>query len=89
MQPALFDPVVGHGRESLLHFAFQRVFQLGKRTTFLQLFVFLVDDAEADFQVIGHLIPVPVFPVNGHARHPAQFALQRIQQRQLQRRHAA
>ena len=51
--------------QGLLHFAFQRLFQRGERTAFLQLLVFIVHHAEGDFQVIGHLIPVPVFAVNG------------------------
>ncbi len=42
---------------------------------------------KGDFQVIGHLIPLPGFAVDGHAGHLTQpFALQRIEQRQLERR---
>ncbi|MNI46364.1 hypothetical protein D3C73_1008240 [compost metagenome] len=89
MQPALFDAVIRHRRQRFLHFAFQRVFQRLQRTTFLQLLVFIIHHPEGDFQVIGHLIPVPVVAVNGNASHPAQFALQRVQQRQFQRRYAA
>ena len=89
MQPALLDAVVGHRRERLLDFAFQRLFQLAQGTPFQQLFVFIVHHAEGDFQVIGHLIPVPVVAVDGGAGHAAELALQRVQQRQLQRRDAA
>ena len=39
--------------------------------------------------MIGHLIPVPVVAVDGGAGHAAELALQRVQQRQLQRRDAA
>ncbi len=34
---------------------------------------------EGDFQMIGHLIPVPVLAVNRHACHPTQLTLQRVQ----------
>ncbi len=88
MQPALLDAVIRHRRERLLHFAFQRIFKLGERTPFLQFLVFVIHHAKRDFQMLGHLIPMPVFPVDRDAGHPAQFTLQSVQQRQLQRRYA-
>ena len=39
--------------------------------------------------MIGHLIPLPGFAVDGHAGHLTQLALQRIEQRQLKRRRPA
>lgn len=39
--------------------------------------------------MIGHLIPLPGFAVDGHAGHLTQLALQRIEQRQLERRRPA
>ncbi|MNS48346.1 hypothetical protein D3C72_809130 [compost metagenome] len=89
MQPALLDTVIGNRRERLLHFAFQRLFQLRQRTAFVELFVFIIHHPEGDFQVIGYLIPVPGFAVNGHTCHASKLFLKRIQQRQFQRRDAA
>ncbi|MNE45858.1 hypothetical protein D3C80_1401710 [compost metagenome] len=71
MQTALLDTVVRHRRERLLHFAFQGIFQFGQRTAFVQLFVFVIHNAEGDFQMVGHLIPVPGFAVNRYPRHAA------------------
>ena len=89
VQPALLNAVISHRRERLLDFTFQRLFQLRQRTAFEQLFVFIVHHAECDFQVIGHLIPVPVVAVDGGPGHAAELTLQRVQQRQLERRDAA
>ncbi len=89
VQPALLDTVVRHGRQGFLHFALQGVLQFRKRAAFQQLFVFIVHHAEGDFQVIGHLIPVPVVAVDGGPGHASELTLQRVQQRQLQRRDAA
>ena len=76
MQPALLDTVIGDRGQRLLHLTFQRIFQILQRTPFLQLLVFLVHHPESDFQVIGHLIPLPGLAVDSHAGHPPQLALQ-------------
>ena len=89
MQPALLDAVISDRRQRLLNFALQRLFQRLQRAPFLQLLVFIIHHPESDFQVIGHLIPLPGFAVDGHAGHPPQFALEGVEQRQLQRRRPA
>ncbi len=89
MQPALLDAVIGHRRQRLLNFALQRVFQRLQRAPFLKLLVFVIHHPEGDFQVIGHLIPLPGLAVDGHAGHLTQLTLQRIKQRQLKRRRPA
>ncbi|MNV52584.1 hypothetical protein D3C71_1446840 [compost metagenome] len=86
MQSALLDTIVRNRRERLLHFAFQRILEFSQRAAFVELFVFVIHYPEGDFQMIGHLIPVPGFAVNGHPRHTAQLFLQCIEQRQFQRR---
>ena len=89
MQPALLNTVISDRRQRLLHFALQGVFQRLQPAPFLQLLVFIIHHPESDFQVIGHLIPLPGFAVDGHAGHLTQLALQRIEQRQLKRRRPA
>ncbi len=89
MQPALLDAIISDRRQRLLNFALQRLFQRLQRAPFLQLLVFIIHHPESDFQVIGHLIPLPGFAVDGHAGHLTQLALQGIEQRQLKRRRPA
>ncbi len=89
MQPALLDAVISHRRQRLLHFALQALLQRRQVTPLLQLAVFVIHYAEADLQMVRHLLPLPRVAIDGNAGHTAQLALQGIQQRQLKRRDAA
>ncbi|CAH0222522.1 hypothetical protein SRABI106_01996 [Rahnella aquatilis] len=61
MQIALFDTVISHRRKRLLNLLFQARFQRGQVFALAQRFVFIIDNAERHFEMIGHLIPLPVF----------------------------
>ena len=83
MQAVLLQPVIRHLRQRLLHFFFQFGFQRAEIFALFQLAVMFVHHAEGHFQVIGHLFPLPVFPLQRNAGHAAELFRQRVEQRQL------
>ncbi|MNE48759.1 hypothetical protein D3C80_1432440 [compost metagenome] len=60
MQIALFQAIISHGRQRLLHLIFELGPQRGQIFAFAQGFMFLTHHAEGHFQMIRHLIPLPI-----------------------------
>ncbi|MNZ79770.1 hypothetical protein D3C78_983810 [compost metagenome] len=61
MQIALFQPIVRHRRQRFLHLVLQLELQCRQIFAFKQGFVFFTHHPECHLEVIGHLIPLPVF----------------------------